>query len=217
MVLIKNKKKYWSILKYPLLILLIVVNTATKRVATPKIDKKVFKLVYLKSEMPTRFSEDSLNLEEIPSLKELYSVAEYYLGKYAVFFLAIKIEESGADKKPSWLAKKYNNLTGMRFPKTRETYAIAATNTNYAIYRNWFESMLDFKIYMENMENSFKKKNKREFKDEFEMLNYLFRYFNGFDKWYNDMRFLIPYVQRKYANTPADSSSNQDILIFEYL
>ncbi|MCO5253805.1 MAG: hypothetical protein LC109_03635 [Bacteroidia bacterium] len=217
MVLIKNQRKFWSIAKFPILILLIIVNTATKRVETPRPQKKVFKLVYFKSDLPNKFSQDSLNLNEIPGMQELFEIADYYLGKYAVFFIAIKIEESGADKKPSWLARKYNNLTGMRFPKSRETYAIGATNTNYAIYRNWFESMLDFKIYMENMDKSFARKKGREYQDEMEMLNHLYSYFNGFEKWYNDMRFLIPFVQRKYAKSLPDKDNSNDILIFDYM
>jgi len=211
---LKTNKKLLFALRFPLLLALLVINSASKVLEVEEQDKKVFKLVYLRSEAAHKFSEDSLNLEELPSVKHLYEVASHYLGKYAEFFIAIKIEESGADKKPSWLAKNYNNLVGMRFPRTRETYAIASTNSNYAIYRNWFECMLDFKIYMENMEKSFVKKNKREFADEYEMLDYLFKYFNGFDKWYNDMRFLIKYVKRKYANEVPDVEDS-DILIFE--
>jgi hypothetical protein len=86
----------------------------------------------------------------------------------------------------------------MRFPKTRKTYAIGSTNTNYAIYRNWFECMLDFKIYMENHENKFKEKFKRAPKDDVEMINYMFNTFNHFAKWKKDMLILIKYVRKKY-------------------
>ncbi|MCO6495943.1 MAG: hypothetical protein J5I91_09730 [Bacteroidetes bacterium] len=217
MVKIQNHKEYFQLLRLPLLILFIIVNTSTKRVETGQPNKKVFKLVYQKCEIPHKFSKDSLNLEQIPGMQQLYDVAEYYLDKYAVFYIAIKIEESGAENKHSWLARKHNNLTGMRFPRSRETYAIGATNTNYAIYRNWFENMLDFKIYMENIERSFVKKNKREFKNELEMLDYLYMFFNGFEKWYNDMRFLIPYVHRKYAKDSSKTQMKDDILIFDYM
>lgn len=209
-----TNRNFLYALRFPLLLALLVVNSASKPLKVLEQDKKVFKLVYLRSEISHKFSEDSLNFDELPSIQHLFDVANHYLGKHAVFFIAIKIEESGADKKPSWLAKNYNNLVGMRFPRTRETYAIASTNSNYAIYRNWFECMLDFKIYMENIERSFIKKNNREFADEYEMLDYLFKYFNGFDKWYNDMRFLIKYVKRKYANDIPEVE-NTDILIFE--
>lgn len=151
-------------------------------------------------EIDEQYLPENLILDELPSLPYLYAVADQYLGRYAVFFLALKIEESGTDTKPSWLVRHHNNLTGMRYPRVRQTYSIGSTNTNYAIYRNWFESMLDFKIYIQNMEARFERSKGRNFKDEYEMLNFFYSHYNIFDKWYNDMRFLIPYVKRKYAN-----------------
>jgi hypothetical protein len=151
-----------------------------------------------------QYLPENLLLDELPSLPYLFAVAEQYLGRFAVFFLALKIEESGTDTKPSWLVKNHNNLTGMRYPRSRQTYAIGSTNTNYAIYRNWFESMLDFKIYIQNMEERFVKRKGRPFADEYEMLNAFYSHYNIFDKWYKDMRFLIPYVKKKYANPVAE-------------
>lgn len=139
-----------------------------------------------------------LDLKRVPGVDTLYKVAKKYLGRWAHLFLAIKIEESGNSGHYSWLSVNHYNLCGMRFPKARKTYAIGSTNTNYAIYRNWFECMLDFKIYMENHENKFKEKFKRAPKDDVEMINYMFNTFNHFAKWKKDMLILIKYVRKKY-------------------
>jgi hypothetical protein len=148
---------------------------------------------------PKQIALDDINTDSIPSIDIMYTIAKEYIPENATFFIAIKMEESGADNQNSFLAKEYNNLIGMRYPRNRETYSIASTNTNYSIYRNWFECMLDFNLYMENIENSFKKKHKRGFKNDYEKLDYLFNFYNGFEKWYNDMVFLIRYTNKKYV------------------
>ncbi|MCC6817688.1 MAG: glucosaminidase domain-containing protein [Bacteroidia bacterium] len=140
----------------------------------------------------------NLDLKRVPGVDTLFKVAKKYLGRWAHLFIAIKIEESGNSGHYSWLSVNHYNLCGMRFPKTRKTYAIASTNTNYAIYRNWFECMLDFKIYIENHEAKFITKFKRDPKDDVEMINYMFNTFNHFAKWKKDMLILIKYVHRKY-------------------
>lgn len=159
-----------------------------------------YTLIYYRFPLPQTYFYENLIVDKIPEISYMYKIANLYIPDYASFFIAIKMEESGADLKPSWLAKNHNNLTGMRYPTQRETYAIGSTQSNYAIYRNWFECMLDFKIYMELIEKSFEKKNQRKFKDDYEMLDYVFKYYNAFDKWYADMRYLIGYVQKNYVN-----------------
>jgi hypothetical protein len=139
-----------------------------------------------------------LDLKRVPSLDTLHIVAKKYLGKWAYLFLAIKIEESGNNGQYSWLSVTHYNLCGMRFPRSRRTYATGATNTNYAIYRNWLECMLDFKIYLEIVERRFVEKNNREPKTDIEMINFMFNSFNHFDKWKKDMMILIKYVKKKY-------------------
>lgn len=120
------------------------------------------------------------------------------MGRWAYLFLAIKIEESGNNGHYSWLSVTHYNLCGMRFPRARKTYAIGSTKTNYAIYRNWFECMLDFKIYMDNVEKRFTDKNKRAPKDDVEMIHFMYNSFNHFAKWKKDMLILIKYVKKKY-------------------
>jgi hypothetical protein len=139
-----------------------------------------------------------LNLKKVPSIDTLYKVAKKYMGRWHYLFLAIKIEESGNNGHYSWLSTKHFNLCGMRYPKSRRTYAIGSTNTNYAIYRNWFECILDFKIYMDNIEQKFKDKNHRLPKDDIEMIHFMFNTFNHFAKWKKDMLILIKYVKKKY-------------------
>lgn len=139
-----------------------------------------------------------LDLKRVPGVDTLYKVAKKYLGRWAYLFLAVKIEESGANGHYSWLSVTHYNLCGMRYPRSRKTYAIGSTNTNYAIYRNWFECMLDFKIYIENHEAKFKEKFNRAPKDDVEMINYMYNTFNHFAKWKKDMLILIKYVKKKY-------------------
>jgi hypothetical protein len=113
----------------------------------------------------------ALPLQQIPKAQHLYSVAKVSVGKWAKLFTVIKIEESGADGKNSYYAKTYNNLTGMRFPKSgRKTTATKCGKNNYAIFNNWHDCMLDWKYYIEIMESKFLAKHNREPKDEYEMV-----------------------------------------------
>ncbi len=139
-----------------------------------------------------------LDLSVVPDVAILHKVAKKYMGRWHHLFLSIKIEESGNTGHYSWLSINHYNLCGMRFPQSRRTYAISATNTNYAIFRNWFECMLDFKIYMDNVEVKFVEKYKRAPKDEMEMIDYMFNHFNHFSKWKRDMRILLKYVKKRY-------------------
>jgi hypothetical protein len=149
-------------------------------------------------EIPSGLAFEELDVDVLPDIETLYEVASFYLGKYALFFVALKMEESGADDKPSWLAVHHHNLVGMRYPKSRETYAIGSTPSNYAIYRNWFEAMLDFKIYMEIFDRSFERKKGKKMETPLQMLQYLHRSYNIYDKWYQDMLYLINYLERKF-------------------
>jgi hypothetical protein len=139
-----------------------------------------------------------LNLKRVPNMDTLHKVARKYMGRWDYLFLAIKMEESGANGHYSWLSSTHYNLCGMRFPRARRTYAVGATNTNYAIFRNWFECMLDFKIYIESVEAKFIQKNKRPPKDDVEMIHFMYNSFNHFAKWKKDMLVLIKYVKKKY-------------------
>lgn len=133
-----------------------------------------------------------LSLKEIPKAQELYTVAKVTVGKWAKLFTAIKIEESGADGKNSYYAREYNNLTGMRFPRSgRQTTALRAGRSYYAIFNHWHDCMLDWKYYIELMENKFVAKHNRVPKDEFEMVDFMFGSYNPYDKWRNDMRWLL--------------------------
>lgn len=139
-----------------------------------------------------------LDMKVVPDVKTLHKVAKKYMGRWNYLFLAIKIEESGNTGHYSWLSTNHFNLCGMRYPRSRRTYAIGSTNTNYAIFRNWFECMLDFKLYIDNIETKFVEKHKRAPKSDAEMIDYMFNTFNHFTKWKRDMHILIKYVKKKY-------------------
>lgn len=177
-------------LKLCLILLLLVTNNAFATASKPA-DTVV-------ATLDTTNVLRGLDLKVVPDVATLHKVAKKYMGKWSYLFLAIKIEESGNTGHYSWLSVNHYNLCGMRFPRSRRTYAVSATNTNYSIYRNWFECMLDFKIYMDNIEEKFVEKHKRAPKDEVEMVNYMFNSFNHFDKWKKDMLILIKYVKKKY-------------------
>jgi hypothetical protein len=133
-----------------------------------------------------------LSLEEIPRSRELHAVATFMYGKWAKVFTAIKLQESGADGKNSYLARECNNLTGMRMPGgSRPTTAIAKTRTNYAIFRHWYDCMVDFGFYLDQTLNGFQSKYKREPKDEFELINYMFGSYNPYSTWKRDVFWLI--------------------------
>ncbi|MDP2176121.1 MAG: hypothetical protein Q8K70_09465 [Bacteroidota bacterium] len=145
----------------------------------------------------TAFNISSLDYKRVPSVDTLFMVAKKYLGKHAHLFVAIKIIESGNTNKYSWLALKHNNLCGMRFPKNRKTYAISKTNSNYAIYRNWFESILDFKIYIHLIEKKYLSEHKNTPSDV-DLINYMSTRYNHFDFWKTNMLQLIKMVHKKY-------------------
>lgn len=139
-----------------------------------------------------------IDLKRVPGMDTLNRVAKKYLGKWSYLFLAIKIEESGNEGHYSWLSVTHYNMCGMRYPRSRRTYAVSSTPTNYAVYRNWFECLLDFKIYMEIIERKFTEKNKRPPAGDVEMIHFMYNNFNHFAKWKKDMLILIRYVRKKY-------------------
>ena len=140
----------------------------------------------------------ALSLNKIPSAQNLYAVAKKSLGKWAKLFVVIKIEESGADGKNSIYALRYNNLTGMRYPgQGRKTTSIGQGHNYYAIFRNWHECMVDFGFYMEVMEQKFKDRFSREPKDEYEMVKFMHGSFNVYNKWRNDVIWLLNHFNYK--------------------
>lgn len=52
----------------------------------------------------------------------------------------------------SQLAKKGNNLFGMRKPKNRQTYALKATYAGYAQFSHWIYSIIDYKEWQKCVE-----------------------------------------------------------------
>ncbi len=138
------------------------------------------------------FDTLQLSLNTIPKAQHLYTVAKKSVGRWAKLFTVIKIEESGADGKNSWYARKYANLTGMRYPGTgRKTTAIRAGHNYYAVFNNWYDCMVDFSHYMEVMDGLFEKKYGRPAADEHEMVAFMFGSFNVHGKWKRDVTWLL--------------------------
>ncbi len=132
-----------------------------------------------------------LPLNKIPSVKDLHTVSKGVVGKWSKLFIAVKIEESGNDGQNSFYALKYHNLTGMRFPQKRKTTAVARGYDYYAIYSNWYQSMVDFKLYLNYMEATYYLKFKRYPKDEKEFIQFLYGSFNIYSKWRNDVFYIL--------------------------
>ncbi len=72
---------------------------------------------------------------------------------------------------------------GMKMPGARYTFAIGKTSTKYCIYRNWFESMLDFKVYVDTEERKRIRRKGKGFKDSKELLEYMFGSYNTNQEW----------------------------------
>lgn len=139
-----------------------------------------------------------LPLNKIPTAQDLYSVAKVSVGRWAKLFTVIKIEESGADGKNSYLARKYNNLTGMRWPNSgRKTTAVGKSSNLYAIFNNWHDCMLDWSYYISAMDASFQEKYGREAKDENEMVDYMFGSYNPHSVWRHDVKWLLRHFHYK--------------------
>ena len=135
--------------------------------------------------------DKELSLTKLPKLQVLYDVSKVELGRWAKLFVAIKMEESGVDGKNSGLARVRNNLVGMRVPRSRETKCIGSTSTNYAIYKNWYEAVQDFNIFIKIKERGFKKKYKRAPKNEHEFVDYMYGSYNIYSKWQNDVHIIL--------------------------
>lgn len=144
------------------------------------------------------FDSLQLHLKQVPKAQHLYSVAKHSVGRWAKLFVVIKIEESGADGQNSFFAKKYFNLTGMRYPGTgRKTTAVKAGLDYYAVFNHWHDCMLDFKMYMDVMDEKFEKKHGRPAKDEYEMVDFMFGSFNPYSVWKRDVYWLLKHFNYK--------------------
>lgn len=140
----------------------------------------------------------TLPLNKIPKLSDLHKAAAVKLGKWAKLFVVIKMQESGVDGKQSFLARVHNNLTGMRFPKQRTTTAIGITKTKYSIYKNWYDCMMDFNMFLNHTIDGFKEKhNNREPKDEYELINHIYGSFNPYSTWKRDLFHLLKHYRYK--------------------
>jgi hypothetical protein len=133
-----------------------------------------------------------LSLKEIPPARSMHQVARFVIGPWAKIFTVIKLQESGADGKNSYLAKEFNNLTGMRMPgNSRPTTAIGKTKTNYAIFSSWYDCMVDFDFYLDQTLKKFREKLQREPKDEYEIINFMYGSYNPYSRWKKDIFWLL--------------------------
>lgn len=140
----------------------------------------------------------TLSLKKIPTAQKLYTVAKPIMGKWAKLFVVIKIEESGADYKNSYYATNYFNLTGMRYPGTgRKTTSVGSGSNYYAKFNNWYDCIVDFKYYMDVLDQKFEAKYKHKAANETEMVNFMFGSFNVHQKWKNDVTWLLNHFNYK--------------------
>ena len=159
-------------------------------------------LVGTLDEFGNRRTKDSIfikgtgySLNTIPKAKDTYKAAQPIFGKWAKMFVIMKIEESGADGKNSYYAREYNNLCGMRCVKVRKTTSNACGKYNYAKYPSWYDAMVDWKYYLDIIHRKFEKKRGRVAKDEFEIVDFLYGYYNSFPKWKRDLRWLLKHYK----------------------
>jgi uncharacterized FlgJ-related protein len=87
--------------------------------------------------------------EIYPPSQEMLAFAIRDMGiKFPEMVFKQAMLESGWLK--SRLAKKQNNLFGMKMPRKRETFATKKGKNNYAYYESWAHSVADYKLYQDN-------------------------------------------------------------------
>jgi len=67
--------------------------------------------------------------------------------KFPEFVFAQALLESG--NFTSKLARRHNNLFGMKVPSKRETLAIKKSKSGYAVYSHWRDSVRDYLLFQE--------------------------------------------------------------------
>jgi hypothetical protein len=77
--------------------------------------------------------------------ERLKTALEIFVDKPAIAFAQSKLE-TGNFISDIWIEN--NNLFGMHQPKNRPTYSIAESR-KCAVYRNWFESVQDYRLMQE--------------------------------------------------------------------
>ncbi len=136
----------------------------------------------------------ALPLNTVPKARDIYTVSKTVLDTWAHMFIVFKIEESGRDGHLSKYGRLYNNLVGMRFPKRRPTTAIGKSPTGYAIFRHWWDCVLDFEYFLEDHLKRFEKRKGRAPKTEMEFVNFIFKGYNGHDAWLEDIDWLLRHI-----------------------
>lgn len=102
--------------------------------------------------------------DTITESKLLSLIKELNIAHPKIVITQAKLESANFKSK---LFKHNNNLFGMKYPKIRKTTAIGV-NRNHAVYLNWRESVIDYKIWQDKYASKYKSKN--------EYLRYLKRY-----------------------------------------
>jgi|GEM_PF-2852339 len=136
-----------------------------------------------------------VKLDKLPTVQEIYDAAKPILGKHAKLFVALKVKETGNDGGYAEVLRKHNNLVGMKMPGARYTFAIGQTSTRYAIYKNWFESLLDFKVYIGKEEKKKKRKTGKGFATDRELLKYMYGSYNTNQEWKEGIEFILDNFQ----------------------
>lgn len=189
-------KKLLSTLLFVFVLVATAANFSYNRVNTKTEVTKADTVVIMNDSL--HFDSLQLSLKKVPKAQHLYTVAKKSVGRWAKLFTVIKIEESGADGKNSFYALNYYNLTGMRYPgQGRKTTSVGMGHNYYAIFNNWHDCMVDFKHYMDVMDMKFEKRYGRPAADEYEMVNFMHGSFNVYQKWKNDVVWLLKYFRYK--------------------
>lgn len=137
----------------------------------------------------------ALPLKTIPTVIAMHHVATKAIPQWANIFTAVKIIESGVDGQYSQYSRMYNNLVGMRFPRSRKTTAMAKSKTNYSIYASWYDCIVDFGMYLDGINRSFNRKKGRFVNSDEEMVHYLYGIYNTNVRWRNDVLKVLKKIQ----------------------
>lgn len=113
---------------------------------------------------------EQLQFNEVNLLKKMKELGI----KFPDIVLAQAKIETGHFK--SKIFKKNNNLFGMKLARKRQTTAIGE-QFNHAMYQNWVQSVIDYKIWQDKYASKFKTKDL--------YLNYLSDIYSENDKYIN--------------------------------
>jgi len=140
-----------------------------------------------------------------PTHKEVYAEIIKARILYPEIAYAQAVLESGAFK--SKLAKRNNNLFGMRMPRQRKTTAIGQ-RYGYAKYNNWKDSIKDYKLWQDVILKKYPNMTRSQYK------SYINRVYSTGKNYISKINLIIQKNKNKYEedSTYASYGYSNDVM-----